>query len=133
MKGNMKQEKPARSSLTFSIRNSQQIKEMVGLINKEVRKAQYPESELTLLNTAITEVCRKFLDYCDSLELTLSVLTHSWGIELHGEAKSCLVSSPDFLETSLKKLETYFDDKNIQAEETSSKLLYMFSKKLLLD
>lgn len=127
----MRTDKSLGSSLTFNIRKSSQIQEVLRLIQREARKEHCSESEVTLISTAVSEVCRRFMSSSESLNLTLSILSRSWGIELQGRASIIQEESNQAQwEKTMVSLSSYFNEASIYQNEDPSEVTYTFQKKI---
>lgn len=116
------------SSLTFNIQTGNQIQGIVNLIQHEAKKEGCIEPEVTLVSTAISEVCRRFIKHSTSMELTLALLRRPHHVNLQGKATT--KDTPDNLpwEKVIDTLSTCFTDSNFHKDRNSLLVSYSFQK-----
>lgn len=121
---------PKGSSLTFHINNSTQIQEVLRLIRDEASKEQCSDAEITLIRTAVSEVCRRFLEYSDAIDLTISLQSCGTGMVLQGRVSTDADTSGIPLEKVMSSLNAYFDKSSHQKNDGSSNITYSFHKEV---
>ena len=121
--------KPASgSSLAFVVKNGKDIREIVRLIRTEAQKGRCSESEITLISTAISEVCRILIRYSGLLEFTFTVLSKTGGIELQCKAHIPVAPRDTDWNIILRSLNTYFSEVAIAEHNKPPSLSYSFRK-----
>ncbi len=118
------------SSLAFVVKNGKDIREIAQFIRSEAQKENCSEPEITIISTAVSEVCRKLMEYTGILEITIIILSYSGGIELRGKAHIPEAPRNIDWDTVLQSLNAYFHTASIQMTEAPHSLNYSFHKRI---